>query len=159
ALGLIDIEFGWHNVVIARKNDGRLARDQLRRISVETFEPAQLVIELGPRSWIAVRQIEAADEKGADRGFDIAAVCVVGIAGKAAFSFYKLFAFSENGDAIPALLAMPDRAITGFRDRRFWKLLLRCLEFLQADNIGLRGCKPAQEHGQAAVNTIHVVGR
>ena len=38
--------------------------------------------------------------------------------------------------AVPAFLAVPHRALTGFDQRSFWKLLIGRLEFLQTHNIG-----------------------
>ena len=54
---------------------------------------------------------------------------------------------------------MPDRAVAGLADRRFGKLLLRRLEFLQADDVGLGLGEPAQQHGKAAVDAVDVEGR
>src|SRR2546423_10588860 len=54
---------------------------------------------------------------------------------------------------------MPDRAVPGIADRRLRKFLLRRLQLLQADDVrpGLR--QPAQQHRQAAIDAIDVVGR
>src|SRR5437764_12905636 len=54
---------------------------------------------------------------------------------------------------------MPDRAVSGIADRRLRKFLLRRLQLLQADDVrpGLR--QPAQQHRQAAIDAIDVVGR
>src|SRR5438067_1826251 len=54
---------------------------------------------------------------------------------------------------------MPDGAVPGTADRRLRKFLLRRLQLLQADDVrpGLR--QPAQQHRQAAIDAIDVVGR
>jgi hypothetical protein len=50
----------------------------------------------------------------------------------------RLYAPRQDGDAVPALLAMPDHAIARVPDRSFRKLLLRRFQLLQADDVGQR---------------------
>ena len=104
----------------------------------QPLEPAQLVVELRPGPRIAVGQVEAADQDAVDRRLDVAALRVVGIAGQAAPRLVDLADAAEDRDAVPALLAVPDRVVAQVADRRFGKLLLRRLQFLQADDVGLR---------------------
>ena len=66
---------------------------------------------------------------------DIAAVGVVRIAGKAATSLSGISVPRENGDPIPAFLAVPDRAIAKLCQGGLRKFLLGRLQLLQAHNI------------------------
>jgi hypothetical protein len=58
ALRLVHVKVGRHNVEVAGEHDGHAGREQLGRVRRETLEPAQLVVELGARCRIAIRQIE-----------------------------------------------------------------------------------------------------
>src|SRR5690606_23401256 len=100
-------------------------------------EPRQLVIELRPRRRVPIGQVEASNQHLADRRLDIAAVAVVGITRQLAPCYLRLLAPSQNGDPIPALLPLPNRPITRLLDGSLGKLLLRRLEFLQANHVGL----------------------
>ena len=53
---------------------------------------------------------------------------------------------------------MPDRIIAKIADWFFRELLVRCLQLLEADDVGLGIGKPTEENGQPAVDTIDVVG-
>src|SRR5690242_15960141 len=66
---------------------------------------------------------------------------------------------AQDGDTIPALLAMPDRIIAKAADRLFGKLLVGRLQFLEAHDVGLGLFEPPEQHRQAPVYTIHIVGR
>ena len=110
------------------------------------------------RRRIAIGKIETADHEAVRLGFDIAAVVVVGIAGQAKADEFRTFAARENGNAIPAFLAMPDRVVAALADCSDRKPVIGRLEFLQAHNIGLFVGKPAKQVGQAAVNTVDIVG-
>ena len=81
----------------------------------QSVEPAELVIELGSRRGIAVRQIEPSDDHAVHR-LNVAAVRVIGIAGQAPADFHGLSAPRQDRDAVPAFLPMPDGAITGGAD-------------------------------------------
>ena len=52
------------------------------RVDEQTLEPGQLVVELGARLRIAVRQVEGSDEDAVDGGLDVARVAVRVVAGK-----------------------------------------------------------------------------
>ena len=81
SLRLIDVEVGWHHIVIADERDGRIQGEQFACVRDQPFEPAQFVIELGSRSGIAVREVKAADDDAANGCLDIPAMSVVCIAG------------------------------------------------------------------------------
>src|SRR5271166_6449047 len=130
ALGLIDVEVGRYDVVVAGENDRRARRQEVFGVLCQTLKPAQLVVELRARRRVAVRQIKAADQHAVDRRLDIAAICVVRITRKSSTCFDGIRAACEDGDAIPAFLAMPDRAVAGLEDGSVWKSLRRRLQFL-----------------------------
>src|SRR5438874_11276684 len=96
----------------------------------QPLEPPQLVIEF--RTWrrISVRQIQASDQDAVDGRLDVPAMAVIWIAGQTASCLDRFGAAGENGDAVPAFLAVPDGPVAGLADRRLGKFLLRCLEFL-----------------------------
>src|SRR5215207_7726792 len=101
----------------------------------QPVEPTQLVIELWPRRRVAVRQIDRGDENAVNCRLDVSAMHIVGIAGELARSFDWIGAASEDGDTVPTLLAVPDRSIARFPERRGGELLLRSLQLLQAHNV------------------------
>ena len=103
----------------------------------QAFEPAQLVVEFRAGRRIAVGQIEAADQHAVHRRLDIAAVRVIRIARQAAPGLDRVGTSREDGDAVPALLAVPDRAVAGAPDRGLRELLVRRLQLLQADHVRL----------------------
>src|SRR3546814_7396850 len=72
-----------------------------------------LVVEFGARLGVAVGEVDGGGDDAAHLGLDIAAVGVVGVAGKAHAPELRLRAPCENGDAVAAILAVPDRAVTG----------------------------------------------
>jgi hypothetical protein len=125
---------------------------------VESVEPLELVVELRSRGGVSVGQVEAADGNAGYDGPDIAAVDVVGIARQAAVGLLGLFAPSEDGDAVPRLLTVPDRFLARVADGVDRKLLVDRLQLLQAGDVGLRGCEPVKEHGEAGVDAVDVVG-
>jgi hypothetical protein len=65
----------------------------------------------------------------------------------------------KYSDAVPALLTMPDRAITSRLDCGLEEFLVQRLQLLQADDLRLGFGEPAQQHRKAAINAIHVEGR
>src|SRR5690606_24902282 len=64
----------------------------------------------------------------------------------------------EKRDAVPAALAMPDRLITRVTDRFLREALLRRLQLLKDNDVRLGKVQPAEQHWQAAVDAIHIVG-
>ena len=66
-----------------RRAHRNIVLQQSLRIVVQPVEPSELVVELRARLRIAVRRVQAADQDAVDRGFDIAALRVTGIAGQA----------------------------------------------------------------------------
>ena len=65
---------------------------------------------------------------------------------------------AEHGDAVPALLPMPDHVITEITDGFCRKLLVWCLQLLKTDDIRLLFLEPAQQDGKAAVYAVHIIG-
>ncbi len=102
----------------------------------QPLHPAQFVIELRAGRRIAVRQIQACEQHIVERGFDVAAVHVVGITGQHATHFDRSGAFREDGHAIPALLPVPDHLVPGIADCVDGKFFVRCFQLLQTNHIG-----------------------
>ena len=67
-------------------------------------------------------------------------------------------AFGEDGDAVPALLAVPDRAIARRRDGGLGEALVRRLQLLQAGDVRLCLLEPGEQVGEPAVDAVHVEG-
>src|ERR1039458_7761083 len=95
------------------------------------LEPTEFVIELRTGRRGAVGKIQAANQNVADLRLNIAAVDVVRIAREPATTFNGIETARNNGDAVPALLAMPNRTIARLANSCFWKFLLWCLQFLK----------------------------
>src|SRR5215213_817944 len=125
----------------------------------QPVEPAQLVIEFGTGRGIAVRQIKAPDNQAIDSRLDVSAVRVVGIVGQTPADFYGLSTASQDSDAVPALLPMPDRAVAGGPDCSFRKFLVWRLELLEADDVRCGLLQPLQQVRQPSVDAVNVVGR
>jgi hypothetical protein len=73
-------------------------------------------------------------------------VTVVGVAWKSSSGFPWLLIAGEDRNTVPGFLAVPDSAIPGALDLAVGKLLIRRLQFLQADDIWFRLGKPTQQH-------------
>ena len=86
-------------------------------------------------------------------------MAVIWIAGQTASCLDRFGAAGENGDAVPAFLAVPDGPVAGLADRRLGKFLLRCLEFLQANHVRVGLGQPSQQHRQSAVDAVDIEGR
>ena len=91
-------------------------------------------------------------------GLDIAAVAVVGIAGKADAAKLGRIALGQHRDPVEALLPMPDGAVTGRLDVGDRKRLVGALQFLQADDVRLFAVEPFDQARQAGADAVDVVG-
>src|SRR5829696_9383346 len=157
-LGLVDVEFGRHDVEIAGEHHRHAAFQELGGVRGKAREPSEFVVELRPGRRIAVRQIEAADDDAGNCRLDIAALRVLKLARQPTPGLGWICAAGEDCDAIPTLLAVPDRAIAGVTKRRSREPLLRRLQFLQTDDVWRGLGEPAQEYRQAAVDAVDVEG-
>jgi hypothetical protein len=72
--------------------------------------------------------------------------------------FDRVFSAGEDGDTVPALLAIPEGAVANVTDCRLRKPVLRRLQLLQADNRRGGLFKPSQKDRQPPVHTVDVVG-
>src|SRR3546814_17593507 len=88
----------------------------------------------------------------------MATMFILGLPLKAALYFYRVFAASQDSDAVEALLPMPDAAIADVANVLFRKCLIGRLEFLQADDVGLRLLQPFQQARQAGLVPVDLVG-
>lgn len=73
-----------HNIEVARQDDGAAGGQQRFRVLQEELEPGELVVELGPRLRVAVREVETGDHDALDGGLKVAGLAVVRIAGELA---------------------------------------------------------------------------
>src|SRR5271170_4376309 len=103
----------------------------------EALEPSELEIKLGSRRRIAVGKIKTAHNEIADSGFDVAAVDIVRIAGQCPLCLNGVRPARENRHAVIAFLAVPNHAVACFAERLFRKFILRGLDLLEADDVGL----------------------
>lgn len=125
---------------------------------LQAFEPAQLIVKFRSRCGVAIRHIETANERALDGCLDVAALAIVRIARQAASGFYRVAATSQDCNAVPAFLAMPNGAISHSLQRRTREFVIRRLQFLQAHDIGVCRAEPALEHRQTAIDAIHIIG-
>jgi hypothetical protein len=86
-------------------------------------------------------------------------VGVLGVLGERAPDLDGFDTARQDGDAVPALLPMPDRAITRTTDRVDREPFLGCLELLKTGDIGSGFSKPVEEHTEPRVDPVHIVGR
>src|SRR5215212_9959782 len=127
ALRLVDVEFGRHDVEIAGEHHRHADFQELGGVRGKTLEPSEFVVELRPGRRIAVRQIEAADDDAGNCRLDIAALRVLKLARQPTPGLGWIGAAGEDCDAIPTLLAVPDRAVAGVTKGRSREKLLRRL--------------------------------
>ena len=157
ALGLVDVEVGRNDVEIADQQRRHAAVEQALGVRLQPVHPRQLVVELGAGPRIAVGQIEVADQQPADRRLDIAAVARVGIAGQAAAGFDGLADAAQDGDSVPAFLAVPDGRIAGvarcFGGERF----VGAFELLEARRCRAGTRQPAQQDRQPRIDPVDIV--
>jgi len=124
-LGFVHIEVGGNDVEVAANDDGGIEVEKRCQMRVEPRHPLHLVIELRTGPGVAVGKIEAGDQDAADRGLDIAALLVAGIAGEPAARFVDFADAAQHRDAVPAALAVPDHIIARVADRLLGEFLLR----------------------------------
>src|ERR1700733_15063256 len=84
---------------------------------------------------------------------------VIGVARQRAPYLDRLRTSGENGDPVPALLAVPDHPVAGVADGGLREIFLRSLQFLQADDIRCRLFEPAQQVRQAGIDAVYIEGR
>ena len=112
ALRLVDVELGRHDVVVAGQDDRRPCSSAASRRSASaarTRSACSRTSAPAPDCRSAGRGSRSATPL--DGGLDVAAVQVVRIARQAAPRLDRLRAPREDRDAVPALLAVPDRAV------------------------------------------------
>ena len=148
--GLIDVLRRRHDVVVAREHDRDAGLVERRGVARQPLEPGELVVEFRPRLRVAVRRIERGDQHAVDRGLDIAALFVVGIARQFGAGDDRHHAARQDRDAVPGLLAAPHRLVAGLAQRIGGKLAVGGFQFLQAGDVGLGAAQPARPGSAAA---------
>ena len=98
--GWIDIGIGRHNIVVPRQDDGRIEGAKLGGVRNQTFHPCQLVLELWPRLWIAVRRIERGDQHAVDGALNVAALGIGRITRQRGVRGHRLATPRKDGDAV-----------------------------------------------------------
>lgn len=68
-LRLVDIEVGWHDIVVAHEGNRNFKFQQFGSVGVKTVKPTQFLIEFGSRCGIAIRQIETSDQDAINGSF------------------------------------------------------------------------------------------
>jgi hypothetical protein len=101
-------------------------------------ETTQLAVEFGSGRRIAVGQVEATDENAVNRGFDIAAACIIRIGRKITARLDGLDSSCENRHAIPGFLAMPNRPIPSFGNLPMRELFIGRFQLLPTNNVRRR---------------------
>lgn len=114
---------------------------------VQPLEPAPLEVEIRSGSRIAVRQIQAGEQHAVDRGLDVAALRIVRLTRQSAPGFMDRADPAEDGDPVPTPLAMPDRTIAKVAKSRFGELVLRRLQFLETEDVGLGSASQCSRTG------------
>ena len=74
ALGLVDVDVGRDDVIVANQDRRHLAVEQRARMGLQRVQPGELVVELRARLRVAVGRVHVADEDAAHRRLDVAAL-------------------------------------------------------------------------------------
>ena len=128
-------------------------------MACEALEPCELVVEFGPRLRIAVRCVERSDQHAVDGCLDVAALRIVGIARQVGAGDDRRRSAREDCDAVPALLAAPDRLVAGLAQRIGREFRVRGFQLLQADDVGFCPAQPFDQVRQAAPDIVDVEAR
>jgi hypothetical protein len=124
----------------------------------QKLKPTKLGVEFWSRRGIAVGKIKTSDDDPANRRFDVATMRIVGVTGQAATGLDGLRATREDRHAIPALLPMPDCAVTGGADSVDREFLIGRLQLLEAGDVRLGLPEPIQEDWQTCVDAVDIEG-
>src|SRR3984957_15277201 len=152
----IDIELGGRDVVVAGQHHGNVLLDEFRGMRSQPPEPCELGVEFRTRLRIAVRQINAGDNNAFDGGFDVARLAIIRVTGQFGPDQHRLGLARQDGDAVPGLLAAPDRAVAGLVDGAKRKVIFGRLQFLKANDIGFCLSQPTKQVRQAPVDIVDV---
>ena len=158
-LARVDVTLRRHDIEIAGEHHGNVLGIELGGMRQQALHPGELVGEFRARLRIAVRRIERGDQHAVDRGLDVSALLVARIAGKPVARQDRLRVAGEDSNAVPSLLAAPDRAIAGLLDCVFGKIAVGSLQLLERDDVRLGRLEPRQKIGEALVDIVDVEGR
>src|SRR5258705_8162750 len=122
----------------------------------EAVEPGELVVEFRTGLRVAVWRIERGDDYAVHCRLDVAALRVVRVAGQDVAGDDRGRIAGEDGNAVPGLLAAPNRLVAGALDRGGGEFAIGRLQLLQADDIGRGLAEPRQKIGQPPPDVVDV---
>ena len=155
----VDVALRRHDIEIAGEHNGNVLGIELGGMRQQALHPGELVSEFRARLRIAVRRIERGDQHAVDRGLDVSALLVGRITGELIARQDRFRVAGKNGDAVPSLLAAPDRAVSGLLDCVFGEIAVGSLQLLKRDDVRLGRLEPRQKIGEALVDIVDVEGR
>ena len=123
---------------------------------VQPFAPPKLVTEFRTGRWVAIWEVNTADNQSTDIRFDVTRVCIVGVARKDPRSFDQLLPFREDCNAIPAFLPVPNSVIPGPVYICCGEAVLRCLELLKANDVRRGFREPLQQRWKSRVDAVDI---
>jgi hypothetical protein len=120
----------------------------------QPLEPCELVIELWPGLWIAVRQVKRNDDDVLCFRFQISSLTVGRIARQATSDLFRCLAFRQNGDAMVRALTMPDRSVACVADRFYRELGVVGFDFLQTNDVGTVSANQSSKRGRRPLTPL-----
>ncbi len=81
----------------------------------EPFDPLQLIVKFGSRIGVAVRKVQAGNDNAVYKRLDIPAMRIIRVIVQPAPRFLDFTIPRKDRDAVPALLPLPDRIVTGIQ--------------------------------------------
>jgi hypothetical protein len=156
--GRIDIDRGRRDVEVSGQDHREPGFEEFAGVRGETLEPFEFVVEFRPGLRIAIGQINAADHDTADRCFDVTRLRVSGVAGQGGLRHNRFTVARQDGDAVPGLLAAPDRVVASLAQRRHREVGIGTFELLQAHDVRPGFLQPSQQVGQPAIDVVDIEG-
>jgi hypothetical protein len=128
------------------------------RFGFATDDAGRLQSPRDRRLRVAVRQVDGDDRDAIDGGFDVSALLVLTISEQHVADQNRLPFPSEDGDAVPRPLALPDGVLPRLPDRIDGEVAVRTFQLLATDYVGRGGGKPLQQVRKAAIYVVDVEG-
>ena len=124
---------------------------------VESLEPRELVVELGPGLRVAIWKVDRRHDQAPNRSFQIPGLRIGGITRQTAPNLARRLILREDRHSVVRTLSVPYGAVSRVGEGTHRKFGVVGLELLQADHIRARFCKPFEQARQAAVDPVNVV--